>query len=118
MKLGELNSAIRTLKGPPTTTAWIRSVDGTVYPLRGLEFTKQSILNALKATFPDGGRATETCLSLVDGKLVMDVAPAPDAVSPCIAFRHPDADAAGPPVTAEPDTLTDEADDDLDNLFG
>lgn len=131
MKLGELNGAIRKLKGAPTTTAYIRTPDGQRYALRGLEFTKQSLLNALKDAFEGQNRAVETHLSLVEGKLVMDVPrDADDGDPPVEAFRHPDAGDPAPPATAdEPDPvdamfgLTEdapqpEADDDLDSMFG
>lgn len=69
MKLTALNTAIRKKEGPPMFDLrfFVCLDDGQPCHeviLNGLEITKQSLLAALKAAFPDGGRSTETGLRL------------------------------------------------------
>jgi len=116
MKLGPLNSAIRQMKGAPKTTARFRGPDGEVVELvGGLEITKQSLLEALRQTFP-GGRSEETYMALTDdGFLTLEngatssaawAAPAGDDEAEAAASEHG--------YIGEPSV----ADDPLDDLLG
>jgi hypothetical protein len=103
MKLGQLNSAIRELKGPPKIAYTKFSVGGATVTLRDLEVTKQSILHALKGAFPDASaRTTETGLTIgADGHICTE----DELVRVPVEFDEPQLPAA--PVG-----------DDLDDLLG
>lgn len=101
MKLTALNTAIRKNEGAPKFDLRFFAGDDEVV-LSGLEITKQSLLNALKAAFPEGGRSTETRLRLnpTTGHLErepaecaeQDVAPAADPLADVLGDDAPAAD--------------------------
>jgi len=68
MKLGPLNTAIRTLKGAPLIGLRMADDQGFEVHLDNLEVTKQSLLKALAEKYP-GGRGVETGLCLAEGRL-------------------------------------------------
>lgn len=111
MKLGALNSAIRSMKGAPKTAGRFWLEDGAEIVLHDLEITKQSLLAALKEVFPDG-RSAETGLRLRDdGHIVAD---ADQAQARELSERGDHAEARE--LTA--DDHAQDTDDPLDDLLG